>query len=439
MYDSPRRSSYRKPRTDWIGLSCKHAVFALAMCLLAGLQGCTVLTSEFPETLEEEGRAPRGVHYFLPKTVIDIKLWVSPETATFRLTWDNRRSIADPRQRFYMRYRPLPQYEDKITVSLNTSGFLKSVIADTEDKTPQVILNLAQAFGYLLGGRYEAATIRPDEAQLVKLTVDPTDEADLATATVKLNKAARDYARAAVASVCRKDPDAGIILDPLKTAQCDEYKLRAGKPFIMVRSAPFAARGARHNSSGGEIVHRADNRHEAPQPHALPDADCSVGICYRSLEPVELWLVVGKSATRNILLVPNRARLVEIDIHRTFFVNKVQTIEFDPIEGALAKVIVNKPSELLAFSALPVAVLGAIADGLQLRITILNERINETTATRELIEARGELQRQRALLEASVQRAANGGVVSQSTVPRLSLPTAQSGSFLNRTPPTVEE
>lgn len=409
--------------------------------------------SELPEVLEQNGRAPGGVHYYLPRTVLDLTLSVDPQAATYRVTASNSRAIADSRHRYYLRYRPLPQYEDKITISVGSSGFLKQVVADTTDRTPDAIIELARAVG-AFGAGFEAATVQANEAQLVKLTVDPTDDTDLANATAKFNEAASRYAKAAAGSVCPPKPEKPedppkVLLQVVKQAQCKEYTAihdaiaNEKKEFIAVRSQPLAGSydetGHHHRNRQTQAAKRGERSGHPTARHAaepLPPArraDCSVGICYRPPIPVEMMIKVGRNAQRDIIMSPNKADLVEIDIHRAFFVNKVQTIDFDETDGTLKSIATKKGSELLALSNLPVQVLSAVADGLTIRVKLIQDKVKDLKAEQELISARNELQKQKLLVE-SAMRQAPTGVASQSSVPRIvSLPT-QSGTALDRTP-----
>ena len=65
MTNKPVITSRRKGRTG--------ALLA-ATLVSAALVGCTVLSSELPSQLANDGRAPEGVHYYLPKSLVDVTL-----------------------------------------------------------------------------------------------------------------------------------------------------------------------------------------------------------------------------------------------------------------------------------------------------------------------------------------------------------------------------
>lgn len=113
----------------------------------------------------------------------------------------------------------------------------------------------------------------------------------------------------------------------------------------------------------------------------------------------------------------NLSSLVEIDLERAFLVNKTQTITFTD-DGLLDSVAVKKESELVALSSIPVEVVSAIAEGLKIRVGVLDQQIGNTKASTELIEARAALEKQRAQLEGGLVAADKGhGAVTASRVP----------------------
>jgi len=143
-------------------------------------------------------------------------------------------------------------------------------------------------------------------------------------------------------------------------------------------------------------------------------ADCTIGVCYRPTEPyrIDYYVEVDgaqEGAGTRIMELPNRAPLVAIDIKRAFLVQKLTTIDFND-DGFLNKVRVKKPSELLALSELPLAVMDAILEGFRLRADILTEQRNAAAKEVELLKARQAL--------AQTQAEARGGPPLESAVQR---------------------
>ena len=108
-----------------------------------------------------------------------------------------------------------------------------------------------------------------------------------------------------------------------------------------------------------------------------------------------------------------------IDLQRAFFVNKTQSITFDD-NGILDTVTVKKDSELLALSSIPIAIISAIADGLKIRVSVINERINDANASKALLQARAALEKQRLQLESYLVRAQDYSIATPSRIPAFS-------------------
>jgi hypothetical protein len=133
-----------------------------------------------------------------------------------------------------------------------------------------------------------------------------------------------------------------------------------------------------------------------PQGRASPN--CTEGICYRPKEPFRIDYGVGSIRRSRIVEIPNEAPLIGIDIRRALFVEKVINIEFDA-DGFLQEVRIGKPSETLAVSSLPLAVIDAIATGLAPRLDYLNRQVEFARRDAALIQAEASLQQTRRQLD----------------------------------------
>lgn len=138
---------------------------------------------------------------------------------------------------------------------------------------------------------------------------------------------------------------------------------------------------------------------------ASAPADCASGLCYRPKEPYKIVYSVGDKSTFGgsdtvIVELPNKSPLVAVDISRAFFVNKVHNLAFDD-DGFLTAVEINKPSELLAVSKLPLEVIGAVAEGLKARVELTNTQRDLAKREASLLQARGQLRDTRTQLESA--------------------------------------
>jgi hypothetical protein len=168
-----------------------YSVRALAAISLSLLAGCTILTSESLEDLNKSSRAPRGVHYSLPKGVIDVKLSVEPQKANFKLSLENVRYIPDPSHRYYLQYLPHPSYKDEISVATTKDGLLTTVNTDTTDLTPAIIVNLTKALTRFAA--LEAAPLGEGEEVLLTMTFDPLNKDERERAIHAVNKEIKLY------------------------------------------------------------------------------------------------------------------------------------------------------------------------------------------------------------------------------------------------------
>jgi hypothetical protein len=409
------------------------------VAVLGGLAACTVLTSETPHQLLAEGRQPVGVLYSLPLSVIDLTLAKNPTDETLLLHASNARSIADPHHRYVLRYRPLPNYDDTITMAVNPSSFLKKARAETEDRTPQIIVNFVKLFGRLSGGLEEGELPAGYQA-LAKVVVIPTDDADLERGLVRLNqtllatvskgecKSQANDTQYRNKSICLRDKqiaeNGNAWLNLPEGTRLQPHNLRIAPVQFWIKRAPtanaFVDEGVRHHRGNGNVGGGA---------LLIPRADCTVGICYRSPLPYHIWFSVGSEpardfgerpgVTQTIELMPNEAELVEIDIRRTFFAKKVVEINFDKTTGFLSDMQVEKDAELVAVAKLPVQILKAMLSVLKFRTTILTQQANIATEQAKLIEARRSLAQQQRLIEGAIAQAEidQGRAVSVSTVP----------------------
>lgn len=367
--------------------------------LAAGLAtACTVLTSDLPSELAAGGAAPNGHMYALPRGIIEFVLTANPDNATFKLWTEGPTFVADPNHRYVLRYRPLPQYEDKITITMNKNGkpFLKMVKADTTDKTKDVIINLASTVARI--GGFEA-DVPSTDIVLASRAVDPGIPADIGAAEAALNRTFSVFVREQD-GVCKAHP-------PPKNAK-GEYD-DAGKARLKVcgKYRDFVVRtDASARRAGAPVILIAV---KPPTPIvAIRPADCSIGLCYRPREPFTLTYSLDGAVNTQIVSLPNMATPISIDITRAFFVNKVQQIDFDD-NGFFSKMTIDKQSELAALASLPADVLSEIAKSLQLRVQFLESQKQSADGEVELIKARNQLQKARAAYEASIRDDARRG------------------------------
>jgi hypothetical protein len=150
---------------------------------------------------------------------------------------------------------------------------------------------------------------------------------------------------------------------------------------------------------------KADLGEEAPQitidPPVLPSpptARCDGdGVCFRPLRPYVVTVTLGGRPFRSeTVLLPNEAPILSLPVHRAAFVKNVTNATFN--QGILTEVHIEKPSELLAFFEIPLAVAKAIA---AVPAELLQVKIDYSSKEKQLADAqKAQLEATQALLNA---------------------------------------
>jgi hypothetical protein len=355
----------------------RHGLILLALLATA----CTAITSDPVSLLSGSGAAPNGYYYALPRGFVEISLVAKPSTGEFRVEMGSPKFFPDPEHRYVLRYQPLPNYEDKITIKMGTGGrpFLKQVKADTKDKTEDVFTYLAKAA--VMGGRFEVAGA--DETVLATRVIDPAVEARVTPAVAAFNSALNGFISEQIDEKCTAPAEEDAAAKKARESLCRAYQALADR----ARQAPLI---------------KLRFQRPVPIPAASP-ADCTIGLCYRPRERYLLTTSVDGTIYTDAVLLPNLATPVAIDITRAFLVHKIQDIQFDD-DGFFKLMTVNKPSELKALASLPLEIVEAIADQLAVRANFLESQKSSIDADKELIAAKALLTKARSGYEASVRK-----------------------------------
>jgi hypothetical protein len=320
------------------------------------LGACAVVSSDALDHVEGSGEERTGVYYALPMGLVDVSLVANPDSGEFRLVYSDVKYIADPNQRYLMRYRPLPNYKDDVDLEVNDKAFLSKVWATTEDKTDEIIVEVAKIFrGF---GAFQTGEV-PDGfiITLSTITIDPSERGKLHAAAEFLSDRASAFVKRAVAAC------AGAT-----TSVCQRY--------------------ARLNARNSGLV---DLDVIPPQPIVnAPIPDCSSGLCYRVKEPYVITQTVDGVRRAQIMYLPNKAPLVGIDITRALFVSKIQKIDFDT-NGFLKSAYLEKGSELEAVSALPISIITAISETMPIRLKVQQKQADLAEARAAEIDAKRKL------------------------------------------------
>jgi hypothetical protein len=329
---------------------------------LSTLAACAVLSSETFESLSKGNAEPIGVSYALPMGLLEITLSKKEETAEFRIGVLEQ-FVPDPARRYLMRYHPMPNYKDTVEIKVHGNSLLNEIDTDTEDETDSIILELAKLARSLDG--FQSAAMPTGFTKLANITIDPTNEDQVKKAATFLSVKARLFAQ-------------------------NKYRIACGSNNAKSTSCRYYERYSRNDV---ELIELAVEYPQVVEVATVP-VDCSAGLCYRGKEPYVVRYGVDGVKGAIIVELPNRAPIVEIDITRAFFVQKVQKIQFDN-NGFLWKANVKKYSELKAVATLPIEVIKAISDVLPLRLRIQQKQNNLAQARLAELEAHEKLRQTR--------------------------------------------
>jgi hypothetical protein len=250
--------------------------------------------------------------------------------------------VPDPRLQFILNYKGLATSEDDVKVTIGANGLLTKIVVTSEDKSGAIILKLIDI------GKEVAkmGVIFSEGGQVVyDATFDPFD----------LQARTR-------------------VKNELAAYNCS-YRLT--------------------RISGNSVdVARSVSTSETVSPTS--------GVAFRPVFAYNLMLMNdGRPASVQTVLLPNEAQVMTIPITRAAFVKKVTTVAFD--HGLLTEVDINKPSEMLAFMDIPLAIAKAIVD---VPAELVQLKINTSKGNTDLAnQQKSELQAQQALeqLRAQVQ------------------------------------
>ncbi len=315
----------------------------LAMAVCTTLGACTVVSSDTFEALSKDGVQATGVTYALPMGLVDVTLFVNQETAEYRVGF-REFFVPDPVRRYVLRYHPLPNYKDTVEIKVSSRSLLESVNSTTEDETDNIVVELAK-LARSVGGFQAAPVPNNNFVKLANITIDPTEPDAVVKAGAFLSARAQVFAKSKIGIGCTGEN--------AKTMACRRF-IRYGQ-----------------NSNLVELA--VDYPAAIGVTTVVPN--CSAGLCYRVKEPYIVKYIIDGVRGAQIVYLPNKAPVVEIDITRAFFVQKIQNIEFDG-NGFLKTATVNKLSELQAVAALPIAVITAINEALPLRLNIQNQQVD---------------------------------------------------------------
>lgn len=362
-----------------------------AAAALATLGGCAMVGSN----REASGAARQGVAYMLPKALLPIELVETDKVLMLRV--HPPVSVGDPAQRYFLSHAHNAFASDDVTISVDPlTGMLSNVTATADDNTLAV---LSEVFKAGATPRAEAGNGPSAETLLFSGLLDPDGQEGPESPNSRLLEGLQQ----ALLQRVRLDQAACATTPAAANCQLAQRLQRALAPgsrltdaAVVVRATPLAAVPAAEVASAPRAAPTAAVAAPAPA------ADCSSGVCYRSLRPFVVELAIhGVYAQSTVVMLPNGGAPVALPLDRAPFVKTEYTVQF--MGGQLQSMHSKRPSSALALVKWPLeiyqAVLQATSTLIQLRIGANSKEVelaqSQLTNEKELKRLRDELQKVR--------------------------------------------
>ncbi len=355
------------------------------------LGGCAIVQS----TPESVGAPRVGLAYMLPKALLPVEL-VQTAAGQLQLRVLTPQLVGDPAQRYFV-YAPANAFSTdttKIEVDAAT-GLLRQVTATSKDESLSALTELASA----LRARRKAERDADGEQLLFSALFDPDGmpQSDAAARNsamlVRMQKilVARLQQWQAECSTDKTDVQkcnsASSLLAAIAAAPPQSADAGKTPALVAMSATPLLAAGGTNAAAPGSTQ------------AAAPQADCSVGICHRMLQPFQIDLAIaGLFAQSTVVQLPNGGAPIALPLDRAPFVSTVHTVMLT--NGQVASHEVTRPSSALALVKWPLdayrAVLEATATLVQLRIGDNTKQVelaqSQLTTATELKRIREELE-----------------------------------------------
>jgi hypothetical protein len=324
------KSLGRRDAACGVGMS-RAALVALA-AVSSALVGCVAIQSELYD---------EGVVYHLPRTVLTITVTQYNDRAAGR-TWyqigkykagasgaqptlvDEIGSapVPDPGHRYVAKYRPDAMSDDRLCISRSQTGLLRDLVFASDDRTPEVVFNIARFIAGSLGEEKRTGLTSFEDASQKPIIRTYTGKLDpLIPADVRIfNRAMQN-----------------VFGEPV------EIDVKRLLQIFREHTAPLP-----EGCAFGDHC----------RPEVWTGRCSSDRICYRTYLEVPIDLKRnGVRVDVNYAKVINPWDIGAISITRAFLVHKISKFRFD--NGVLIGAVIRKPSEIEELSLLPLHVVYA--------------------------------------------------------------------------------
>ncbi len=305
-------------KSRWLGIAAAGSFLWVA--------GCTSMkTLDAPTGEPQTGKAYTGLHYFLPRGIIDIEGTVNAAKDGYTVTLA-RHNEADRAKRYRLVQCTSILHEDITTMQLDAQGLLTSELAvSSESKTADVLynvtttaLNIAKIYAKVSGA-----------SPLAKALSGEPDESALDLESFKVS------------------------FDPLIPSEIREAKERVRKAgFELSVEVPLGTSGGAKSWAMNEEL-------------SITGKLANGGVYYRPLTTVKVRLKCTQKAQLALyqnVPIPDVQSLAVYNLSRGAFIKKETKLTF--ASGEPTKMVHSKPSEALGVTAIPVKITADILDAL---------------------------------------------------------------------------
>lgn len=406
-------------RSRLLVIAPKLAVLGLTVLLAA----CSMAESLYLSPVGSQSCVSQSGSYYLSKSYLTVRVDLKNDDAAANLPpVYELNSVAvsaqpDRTQLYCLDYRASPTANDTLIIQKSPENLLQKITSNAEDRSAEIAGNFIQAifvgisqnpdFDRTLTTRLRLVQRKPRISEgHVRLTFDPfnTPQLDLANETLR---------RTGFCLLLEKGDDEDRTRQRDIDRYCDRPLGRDKREWKLEESTedfsafvPPEINGPVGDGSGRQRARHAAVDHARHREHGEPII--TQGILYRPRVGHTVALYVKANLghpggwslrSRATLMMENVSPTIALGIDRAFFAKRKTTIEFDG--GVLKDIEIEKGSELLGFSTIPLTIAQSIA---ALPANIIQVRIKDTNNRAELIAA------QQALLEQKLQIANLRGV-----------------------------
>ncbi|MEM0985467.1 MAG: hypothetical protein AAGJ32_04410 [Pseudomonadota bacterium] len=361
------------------------------LCLAAA--GCTSLGSQMDRSLE--GRSNTGVQYYLPKTLVTLELYKSPDGFVFpRLS---EQIVGDTDFSYVAKLNRAIAADNQLTVTVDPRSRLldSDSSALSTARGAEIAKNFARSITAL-----ESGGQRRRDIFVGKVVFDPLDQDAVRRANVALSSAFQAFVRQDCAFEVDDETGellipGGIFADEILIEQCFFLQDLADDP----RTIQITV-----SNDPGKVPLPGD----APEMNVpLLDADdfrnvCSSGLCYRATAPHRITVAVAdRYIVDDILDLPNNQPPLVIRQPAGVFAD--QTTQITWVNGMPSTVGVDRNSELAGVASVPAQVVEALSeatiagfrrdsDEIAAEVNLLNAQANLLNARAGLVETEADTQ-----------------------------------------------